>query len=61
MKVYTYKNNLGTTKKIEIYEDDRKDNKIFSIIKDSKDNYCSSGYNTEEELKDFLKHYGIEY
>ena len=61
-KRFTYTNNLGRTKEIRIYEDNIRDGKIFSIIVDGNTNErCSSGYNTREELSNFLKKYNIIY
>lgn len=60
MKSYNYINDLGCPKRIDIDVENPKDNKYYSIIWNMQNGeLCGSGYNSKEELIDFLMHYGI--
>lgn len=63
MKEFYYRNKLGIAKRLEVYEDRTDENgRIFSMIWSMENGeLCSSGYNTKEEIKHFLKYYGIDY
>ena len=62
MLEFIYTNGKNRTKKITIHLDTTDENgKIFSAIWDIRTgDLCSSGYNTKEELEEFLACYGIE-
>ena len=63
MKEFYYKNNLGIPKKLEVYEEQTDNNGAMLTIIWSMHNgeLCSSGYNSKEQISNFLKNYGIVY
>lgn len=62
MKTYNYTNTMGRAKRIEIDTESLKNGKYFSAIWDmGTGDLCSTGYNTKEELTNFLKNYGIKF
>lgn len=62
MLEFIYENEKNRTKKIIIDINTTDDKgRVFSSIWDIRTgDLCSSGYNTREELEDFLAYYGIE-
>ena len=63
MREFYYQNQLGIAKRLEVYEEKVDENgRIYTSIWSMENGeLCSSGYNTKEEIKNFLKHYGIIY
>lgn len=59
---FIYENGKNRTKKLIVDVDTTDDKgRIFSSIWDVRTgDLCSSGYNTKEELEDFLAYYGIK-
>lgn len=60
---YFYTNRLGRAKKLIVYNAQRNSEyKVFNVIIDvATGEWCSSGYNTDEQLEKFLASYGVEY
>jgi hypothetical protein len=60
---YFYTNKLGREKKLIVYNADRdNESKVYNVIIDVvTGKYCGSGYNTDEQIKNFLTSYGVEY
>lgn len=60
MESFIYTNNWGFKKRLEIDTAHPKDGKYFSTIWNlNTGDLCSSGYNTPQELMQFLRQYGI--
>jgi len=61
--IYYYTNKLGRTKKLLVYNTDvNAEGKVYNAIYDEvTGEYCGGGYNSHEELAEFLAGYGIEY
>lgn len=60
MKSYYYTNNIKREKRFDVYWDNEKEGKIFSAIYDvTTGEKCSEGYNTKEEIIEFLHYYDI--
>lgn len=58
LKEFHYTNDIGYHKTLAVYE---KENDKYPVMLWSRDtgDFCGSGKLTEQELKGYLKHYGI--
>lgn len=60
MKSYYYTNNIRRKKQLDVFWNNEKEGKFFSVIYDmATGEKCSEGYNTKEEIVNFLHHYNI--
>lgn len=61
MKSYTYVNDIGRTKRIDISINDPEKEKYHVVLWDVKTGeFCGSGYKTKEELIHYFNYYHIE-
>lgn len=58
---YVYINELGRRKSLTVNWDRQKENKYFCLLRDLKTGEQLGGaYKTEEEIINFLAHYGVK-